>query len=152
MKRKRKLNHHKPNHNGINRKTGKRVPNNRAFEPGDGNKKNKPKKDISVDEAERRDLLKQKRAEYANLIRQDWLRQRQEPAKPCCETDEDCEAKNNWLMKQLESIRCETIVDTQTGIKVGRVIPLSFERRPDVWPHMRHFAKVAKEAGYTRHW
>jgi hypothetical protein len=55
-------------------------------------------------------------------------------------------------MKQLESIRCETIVDAETGIKIGRVIPLSFERRPDVWPHMRHFAKVAKEAGYTRHW
>ena len=73
MKRKRKLNHHKPNHNGINRKTGKRVPNNRALEPGDGYKKNKPKKDISVDEAERRDLLKQKRAEHANLVRQDWL-------------------------------------------------------------------------------
>ena len=152
MNRKKKLSHHKPNHNGKNRKTRKRVSLNRALEPGDGHKKNKPKKDISVDEAERRDLLKQKRAEYANLIRQDWLRRRQEPAKPCCETDEDCEAKNNWLMKQLESIRCETIVDTETGIKIGRVIPLSFERRPDVWPHMRHFAKVAKEAGYTRHW
>lgn len=151
MKRKKNLKHHKPAHNGINRKTGKRIPINRAFEPGDGNKKTEPKNFVSEAESERKARLKKKREDMKKRVRAAWLSER-EVHKLCCETEEDCEAKNKWLMKQLEAIRCDTIVDAMTGIKVSRVIPRSFERRADVRPHMRHFAKVAKEAGYTRHW
>ena len=42
MRNKKRLKHHKPNHNGKNRITRKRVFIPKAFEPGDGNKKTKP--------------------------------------------------------------------------------------------------------------
>jgi hypothetical protein len=157
------MKHHKPNHNGKNRNTGKRIFIPRAFEPGDGNKKTKPncetapvkepKREISEKEMGRKAKLNKERAERAKRAQENWRAERQnQHHDTCCKDDEARTKKNAWLLKQLGAIRCDTVLEEGTGIMIGKVIPRSFERRPDVRAHMSHFAKVAEEAGYKRHW
>ena len=157
------MKHHKPHHNGKNRNTGKRIFIPRAFEPGDGNKKTKPncdtapvkepKRERSEKEMERKAKLKKERAERAKLAQEKWRAEREtQHDYTCCKDDEARTRKNAWLLKQLGAIRCDTVLEEGTGIMISKVIPRSFERRPDVRAHMRHFAKVAEEAGYKRHW
>ncbi|MDG1559411.1 MAG: hypothetical protein P8R03_07820 [Candidatus Poseidoniaceae archaeon] len=112
-----------------------------------------PKRDLSDKEKERKAKLKKGRAERAKLAQEKRraLRQAQDEH-TCCENDEARAKKNAWLLRELAGIRCDTVLQEGTGIKIGKVIPRSFERRPDVRAHMRHFAKVAEEAGYKRHW
>lgn len=163
MRNKKRLKHHKPNHNGKNRTTGKRVFIPKALEPGDGYRTTKPncetapvkepKRELSKEEKERRAKLKKERAENAKLAQENWRAERQaQHDHTCCKDDEARTRKNAWLLKQLGAIRCDTVLQEGTGIMIGKVIPRSFERRPDVRAHMRHFAKVAEEAGYKRHW
>jgi len=163
MRHKKRMKHHKPNHNGKNRNTGKRIFIPRAFEPGDGNKKTKPncetapvkepKREISEKEMGRKAKLKKERAERAKRAQENWRAERQDQHHDtCCKDDEARSKKNAWLLKQLGAIRCDTVLEEGTGIMIGKVIPRSFERRLDVRAHMRHFAKVAEEAGYKRHW
>jgi len=163
MRNKKRLKHHKPNHNGKNRTTGKRVFIPKALEPGDGYRTTKPncetapvkepKRTLSEKEMERRAKLKKERAENAKLAQENWRAERQaQDDHTCCKDDEARTRKNAWLLKQLGAIRCDTVLQEGTGIMIGKVIPRSFERRPDVRAHMRHFAKVAEEAGYKRHW
>ena len=163
MRNKKRLKHHKPNHNGKNRTTGKRVFIPKALEPGDGYRTTKPncetapvkepKRTLSEKEMERRAKLKKERAENAKLAQEKWRAERQaQHDHTCCKDDEARTRKNAWLLKQLGAIRCDTVLQEGTGIMIGKVIPRSFERRPDVRAHMRHFAKVAEEAGYKRHW
>jgi hypothetical protein len=163
MRHKKRMKHHKPNHNGKNRTTGKRVFIPKALEPGDGYRTTKPncetapvkepKRTLSEKEMERRAKLKKERAENAKLAQENWRAERQaQHDHTCCKDDEARTRKNAWLLKQLGAIRCDTVLQEGTGIMIGKVIPRSFERRPDVRAHMRHFAKVAEEAGYKRHW
>ena len=163
MRHKKRMKHHKPNHNGKNRNTGKRIFIPRAFEPGDGNKKTKPncetapvkepERELSKEEKKRKAELKKGRAERAKHAQENWRAQRQaQDDHTCCKDDEARSKKNAWLLKQLGAIRCDTVLEEGTGIMIGKVIPRSFERRLDVRAHMRHFAKVAEEAGYKRHW
>ena len=163
MRNKKRLKQHKPNHNGKNRTTGKRVFIPKALEPGDGYRTTKPncetapvkepKRTLSEKEMERRAKLKKGRAERAKHAQEKWRAQRQaQDDHTCCKDDEARTRKNAWLLKQLGAIRCDTVLQEGTGIMIGKVIPRSFERRPDVRAHMRHFAKVAEEAGYKRHW
>ena len=163
MRNKKRLKHHKPNHNGKNRITRKRVFIPKALEPGDGYRKTKPnfetapvkkpKRDLSDKEKERKAKLKKGRAERAKHAQEKRraLREAQDEH-TCCENDEARAKKNAWLLRELAGIRCDTVLEEGTGIMIGKVIPRSFERRPDVRAHMRHFAKVAEEAGYKRHW
>jgi len=163
MRHKKRMKHHKPNHNGKNRNTGKRIFIPRAFEPGDGNKKTKPncetapvkepKREISEKEMGRKAKLKKERAERVKRAQENWRAERQDQHhETCCKDDEARTKKNAWLLKQLGAIRCDTVLEEGTGIMIGKVIPRSFERRLDVRAHMSHFAKVAEEAGYKRHW
>jgi hypothetical protein len=163
MRNKKRLKHHKPNHNGKNRTTGKRVFIPKALEPGDGYRTTKPncetapvkepKRELSKEEKERKAELKKGRAERAKHAQENWRAERQaQHDHTCCKDDEARTRKNAWLLKQLGAIRCDTVLQEGTGIMIGKVIPRSFERRPDVRAHMRHFAKVAEEAGYKRHW
>ena len=163
MRHKKRMKHHKPNHNGKNRNTGKRIFIPRAFEPGDGHKKTKPncetapvkepKREISEKEMGRKAKLKKERAERVKRAQENWRAERQDQHHDtCCKDDEARTKKNAWLLKQLGAIRCDTVLEEGTGIMIGKVIPRSFERRLDVRAHMRHFAKVAEEAGYKRHW
>ena len=162
MRKNRKLRHHKPHHNGKDRTTGKRVSAHRASEPGDGNKNDKPKSDnagtntpkreCSEKEAARREKVKKARAERTKKIRENWRAEREHQPEPCCENEHKREEKNAWLLKELDSIRCDTVIEEGTGIITSNVIPRHFERRKDVQRHMGHFAKVAKDAGYNRYW
>jgi hypothetical protein len=173
--KKRSMKHHKPHHNGKNRRTGKRSTKNRAFEPGDGKKNNKPKRiqekqeflrnsrqrypDLSEEEHNKKwDLYAkkqermQKRNQAENEARQRWQAEKQDEHEPCCITEEERQAKDAWLLEQLKGMHCDVVICDSTGAMIGKVIPQSFERRADVKRHMRHFSKVAEQAGFNRHW
>jgi hypothetical protein len=155
MKRKRK--DIKRRHNGKDRQTGKRLlPKPFAYEPRDGEKKGKTnRKDLSEKEQKAFDKKaerKLKREQHAEQVRQKYLALRNQEHEPCCGCDEARDAKNAYLLRELKAIRCDTVVDEITGVKMSNIIPRGFENRQDVRKHMSHFAPFARANGYHRHW